>query len=141
MHEHGVIHRYELSELDVRLLNHKPHLSISRDACYFNFMVDSSKLVPDDDISFFHPSKTADWSRSIKTTERRSVSPLKYYLIDFETSMQYPLDEKTPLCLGRFGQEHEAPEMSKTEHITLSSWTYIEWESFLYTCSRSVCMI
>lgn len=77
-------------------------------------MVDSTKLVPHGDFSFARPYKKEDWSSFVKSVERRSVAPLKYYFIDFETSRRYSLDEKNPLCLGRFGQVRNVPEMPET---------------------------
>ena len=85
-----------------------------RDACYFNLMVDSAKLVPDGDISFSVPYLTRDKCRLVKRVVRRSVAPLEYYFIDFESATRYPLDEKNPLCVGTTGQERSVPELSDT---------------------------
>ncbi|KAF8178244.1 hypothetical protein BJ912DRAFT_984317 [Pholiota molesta] len=85
-----------------------------RDACTFNLMVDSAKLVPNGDFFFFRSSKKEDWTGSVKSVERRSVAPLKYYFIDFETSLQYSPDDPNPLCVGKVGQARNVPEMSET---------------------------
>ena len=77
-------------------------------------MVDSTKLVPDGNVSFLKPARTEDWSRLLTPVVRRSVAPLKYFFIDFETAIFFPPDDKNPLCVGRFGQEHDAPELSDT---------------------------
>ncbi|KJA25556.1 hypothetical protein HYPSUDRAFT_37553 [Hypholoma sublateritium FD-334 SS-4] len=93
MHEHGVAHR---------------------DACFFNLMVDSAKLVPDGDISLNIPYMTIDKCRYVKPVVRRSVAPLAYYFIDFEASVRFPPEEKNPRCVGIFGQEPSVPELSDT---------------------------
>ncbi|KJA25639.1 hypothetical protein HYPSUDRAFT_37677 [Hypholoma sublateritium FD-334 SS-4] len=93
MHEHGIAHR---------------------DACFFNLMVDSTKLVPDGDVSFSDQSRTEDLSRLLTPVARRSVAPLRYFFIDFETAVRFSPDDKNPRCVGRFGQEHDAPELSDT---------------------------
>jgi hypothetical protein len=77
-------------------------------------MVDSAKLVPNGDFFFFRSSKKEDWTGSVKSVERRSVAPLKYYFIDFETSLQYSPDDPNPLCVGKVGQARNVPEMSET---------------------------
>ena len=77
-------------------------------------MVDSAKLVPDGDISFSVPYLTRDKCRLVKRVVRRSVAPLEYYFIDFESATRYPLDEKNPLCVGTTGQERSVLELSDT---------------------------
>ncbi len=87
---------------------------LNRDACFFNLMVDSSKLVPDGDISLNIPYMTIDKCRYVKPVVRRSVAPLDYYFIDFEASVRFPPEENNPLCVGIFGQEYFVPELSET---------------------------
>ena len=77
-------------------------------------MVDSTKLVPDGNVSFLKPARTEDWSRLLTPVVRRSVAPLKYFFIDFETAIRFSPDDKNPRCVGKFGQEREAPELSDT---------------------------
>jgi hypothetical protein len=77
-------------------------------------MVDSTKLVPNGDFYFFRPRMKEDWTGPVKSVERRSVAPLKYYFIDFETSRQYSSDDQNPLCVGICGQARNVPEMSET---------------------------
>ncbi|KAF8178269.1 kinase-like domain-containing protein, partial [Pholiota molesta] len=90
------------------------HRIAHRDACTYNLMVDSTKLVPNGDFYFFRPRMKEDWTGPVKSVERRSVAPLKYYFIDFETSRQYSPDDQNPLCVGICGQARNVPEMSET---------------------------
>ena len=87
---------------------------LTRDACFFNLMVDSAKLVPDGDISLNIPYLTIDKCRRVQSVVRRSVAPLEYYFIDFEASVRFTPEEKNPLCVGIFGQEYAVPELSET---------------------------
>lgn len=89
-------------------------MSFLRDACFFNLMVESAKLIPDGDVSILLQYKTDDWSRYIKPVVRRSVAPLKYFFIDFEMAVRYPPEEQNPLAIGRVGQERNVPELSDT---------------------------
>ena len=85
-----------------------------RDACFLNLMVESTKLVPDGDVSILQQYRTDDWSRCVKPVVRRSVAPLKYFFIDFEMAVRFPPDEQNPLSIGRVGQERNVPELSDT---------------------------
>ena len=69
---------------------------IARDACFLNLLVDSTKLVPDGDVSFHEQLRSEDLSRRLTPVERRSVAPLKYFFIDFETAIRFSTDDKNP---------------------------------------------
>lgn len=77
-------------------------------------MVDSTKLVPGGNFSFFRPFVKEDLKSRVDSVERRSVAPLKYYFIDFESSLHFAPDDTDPRCVGLVGQVRGIPEMSKT---------------------------
>ena len=84
-----------------------------RDACYFNLMVDPSKLCPKG-FHFSKPSYREDFKTRTKWLERRSVSPLTYYFIDFEMAEYFPPGPDNRVCLGIYGQDRDVPELSMT---------------------------
>ena len=74
--------------------------------------MDSTKLVPNGDFSFSVPGRSADYKRYLERVTRRSVAPLKYYFIDFETAIQYSPDEPHPRCHSPVRQqEWNVPEL------------------------------
>lgn len=106
-------------------------------------MLDSSKLVPDGDISFFRPSRTADWKRFVESVERRSVAPLKYFFIDFETAI-FSVDDVDSRCIGGIGQDRTVPELAdRTRQVPYNPFKLDIYQlgrmlaSFLSVCMRS----
>uniref|UniRef100_A0A8H8CJS3 Uncharacterized protein n=1 Tax=Psilocybe cubensis TaxID=181762 RepID=A0A8H8CJS3_PSICU len=62
----------------------------------------------------FHHAKNycqPDGKTLIEYKDRCSVSPVKYYIIDFETADYFPNNK---LCVGLYGQQKDVPEMSRT---------------------------
>lgn len=84
----------------------------TRDACYFNLMMDPSKVIPKG-FRFSKPH-TRDGLKRLVWRERWSVRPIKYYFIDFGLSEQYPFGLKNIRDYGIFGQDRTVPEMSVT---------------------------
>ncbi|KDR79996.1 hypothetical protein GALMADRAFT_1173938 [Galerina marginata CBS 339.88] len=86
------------------------HQIAHRDACYFNLMMDPTKVIP----SGFHfvlNHLQDDVKTQVIYNDRRSVAPVKYYFIDYETADRFEPGEK---CLGMIGQNRTVPEMSPT---------------------------
>ncbi|KDR79995.1 hypothetical protein GALMADRAFT_1174063 [Galerina marginata CBS 339.88] len=86
------------------------HQIAHRDICYFNLMMDSTKVIP----SGFHFARQYvqdDFKTQIIYHDRRSVGPVKYYSIDYETARHFFPGEK---CTGVMGQNRNVPEMSET---------------------------
>ncbi|KDR80044.1 hypothetical protein GALMADRAFT_1176511 [Galerina marginata CBS 339.88] len=81
-----------------------------RDICYLNLMMDPTKVIP----GGFHFVKRYlqdDLRTWIVFRDRRSVSPVKYYIVDYEFARFYAPGEKS---IGRMGQDRTVPEMSNT---------------------------
>ncbi|PPQ81781.1 hypothetical protein CVT25_013668 [Psilocybe cyanescens] len=86
------------------------HNIAHRDACSLNFMMDLTDVIP----SSFHHSfdfYQPDGKTRIDFRDRCSVAPVKYYIIDYETSDYFP---PNTLCVGYYGQEKDVPELSNT---------------------------
>lgn len=108
MHEHNVAHRSDCSEGSLCFR----HWLDARDACFFNFMVDATKLSPRG-FHYCNPS-TYDGVHYIpRYRTRKSVGPMKYYWVDFGLSIHFPSLEHRQLVYGRVGQERNVPEMSQ----------------------------
>ncbi|KAF4618701.1 hypothetical protein D9613_010146 [Agrocybe pediades] len=84
-----------------------------RDACYLNLMMDPSNIVPGG-FNFSYPSWQEDLQKMAKYRDRRSVRPVKYYFIDFETALILPPETygDDPQFFGMIGQDKTAPEWS-----------------------------
>ncbi|RDB27934.1 hypothetical protein Hypma_002169 [Hypsizygus marmoreus] len=94
MHEHNVAHR---------------------DACYFNLMMDASKLIPKGFHyikPYTHDGVTFDYK--MEWRERWAVKPNHYYFIDFGLSSRYPANVKNIKDTGIIGQDKSVPECSLT---------------------------
>ncbi|KAF8884878.1 hypothetical protein CPB84DRAFT_1775315 [Gymnopilus junonius] len=89
------------------------HRVAHRDACYYNLMIDPTKICPGG-FHFAANDLQEDFKKPSKWLERRFVSPVKYYFIDFEMSEQLPSGPDTRLSLGIVGQDRTVPEMSMT---------------------------
>ena len=110
MHEHRIAHRFVARMLRIDIVSLMSHL---RDACYFNLMVDPSKLCPEG-FHFGDPRYRDDFRTPSRWLERRSVAPLDYYFIDFELAEYFPPSLDNRLCIGFYGQNKNVPEMSLT---------------------------
>jgi hypothetical protein len=110
MHEQNIVHRYSLIFIGTLLSQKSQHNP--RDACYFNLMMDPSKVIPNG----FHFGSvwTKDGFKKIEWRERWSVRPVKYYFVDFGLSHRYPGGLTNIMDYGRFGQDRSVPEMSTT---------------------------
>lgn len=83
------------------------------DACTRNLMMDQSRILPKG--SHFLATHTHDGVRPITSWHRRcSVSPIKYFYIDFGLSWWYPNGHKSAGVIGFTGQIKSAPELSDT---------------------------
>ncbi|KAF5370933.1 hypothetical protein D9615_009783 [Tricholomella constricta] len=89
------------------------HNTIHGDACYFNLMVDPSKLVPRG-VHFIKPRTHDGLTRGLEWNARSSVGPLKYYFIDFGLSAHY-LPGQDIMFEGPYGQDRTVPEHSLPE--------------------------
>ncbi|RDB27810.1 hypothetical protein Hypma_002172 [Hypsizygus marmoreus] len=92
MHEHNIAHR---------------------DACYFNLMMDGSKVIPKG-FHFFRPYTHDGVTFKLDWRERGSVKPNKYYFIDFGLSSRYPAHIQGIRDTGILGQDRSVPEASIT---------------------------
>ncbi|KAG6894989.1 hypothetical protein C0993_010348 [Termitomyces sp. T159_Od127] len=85
------------------------HKIAHRAACYYNLMMDASKLIP----RGFHPIKdhTHDGvTRGQERLDRASVGPVQYYFTNFGLSASYP-DEPLETDVGFCGQDRTVPEL------------------------------
>ncbi|KAJ3506508.1 hypothetical protein NLJ89_g6833 [Agrocybe chaxingu] len=88
MHDNGVIHR---------------------DSCRLNLMMDTTKIIPGG-FHFLWRIVELDGKTPIQWHDRRSVSPVSYYFIDFGLSMLVSKDEDYVPIYGWFGQDRTVPE-------------------------------
>ncbi|KDR80043.1 hypothetical protein GALMADRAFT_136599 [Galerina marginata CBS 339.88] len=88
---------------------HEYHIA-HRDMCYLNLMMDPTKVIPGG-FHFARKSFQDDLKNRIVYHDRRSVAPVRYYFIDYETAQRFSLGEQ---CVGIMGQERNVPEMSDT---------------------------
>ncbi|KAH9478393.1 hypothetical protein JR316_0008847 [Psilocybe cubensis] len=86
------------------------HQIAHRDACILNFMMDPTNVLPK---GFHHANASCqpDGKTPIEFNDRCLVGTVRYYLIDYETADIFP---PGTLCIGRYGQEKDVPEMSDT---------------------------
>ncbi|KAF4618432.1 hypothetical protein D9613_010154 [Agrocybe pediades] len=86
-----------------------------RDACYYNLMMDPSKIVPGG-FNYQYPLWQEDLQRKAKYLDRKSASPVEYYFIDFETARILPPETygHDPQLLRIIGQDKTVPEWSKS---------------------------
>ncbi|KIM39268.1 hypothetical protein M413DRAFT_447211, partial [Hebeloma cylindrosporum] len=89
------------------------HYITHMDFCWFNLMVDASRMVPRGCHfcrAFDHDGYTKG---DFEWIDRWAVRPVKYYLIDFELSRE--LDPTgNHQFVGKWGQDRTVPEMSET---------------------------
>ncbi|KIM39283.1 hypothetical protein M413DRAFT_447226 [Hebeloma cylindrosporum] len=83
------------------------------DFCWFNLMMDASRMVP----RGWHFCRFCNHegcsTGDFEWIERWAVRPVKYYLIDFELSRELdPTDNHR--FVGKWGQDRTVPEMSET---------------------------
>ncbi|KAJ7166498.1 hypothetical protein C8R43DRAFT_986216 [Mycena crocata] len=85
------------------------HKVAHRDACYFNLMMDPTKVVPDgiDFCNSFRPRP------NFRCKSRAAVAPVNYYLIDFSHSLYCP--EGHDVFRGVQGQDKTVPELREGE--------------------------
>ncbi|KAG5728903.1 hypothetical protein E4T56_gene3822 [Termitomyces sp. T112] len=90
MHEHDISHR---------------------DPCWFNLMMDGSKVIPCG-THFARPHTHDGLSKTFKWRQRWSVRPVQYYYIDFDISRRYPPELKDVDLkeMNRTGQDRTLPE-------------------------------
>ncbi|KAF5379460.1 hypothetical protein D9615_006614 [Tricholomella constricta] len=83
-----------------------------RDACYFNLMMDGSKVVPGG-FHFVRPrSPTGIVRDTIEWHTRWSAKPNKYYFIDFDLAATYVRGVEMETRVGRIGQDRSVPEFA-----------------------------
>ncbi|KAH9478399.1 hypothetical protein JR316_0008853 [Psilocybe cubensis] len=109
-HAKEVVYAMEQLLLGVQFLHE--HYIAHRDACVFNFMMDPTNIIP---TGAHHQDDRLqpDGKTRIQFRDRCSVGPIKSYMIDYEFADFFP--PGNTLCIGRYGQEKDVPEMSLTE--------------------------
>ncbi|KAF5379481.1 hypothetical protein D9615_006630 [Tricholomella constricta] len=85
-----------------------------RDACYFNLMMDASKVVPRG-FHFAQRMTNDGVSLTFRWRARWSVRPVPYHFIDFGISRRYPTGLKDVKDTTRLGQDRSAPEYARPE--------------------------
>ncbi|PPR03001.1 hypothetical protein CVT24_012330 [Panaeolus cyanescens] len=85
------------------------HDIIHGDACFFNFLVDASKMVPGGWHVGAEYCQEDGWTR-FKWTRRWLTRPNKYYLIDYDSSVRVKA-EGDQWIAGNWGQDRSVPEM------------------------------
>lgn len=73
-------------------------------------MVDGSQLIPEGFHFINFRTKDLVGRQPSKWHEHNSVQSLRYYIIDFGLSAQYPLDKKGIKNKGPYGQDRSVPE-------------------------------
>lgn len=113
LHEHCIAHRYEFAVDGILKADPRPP---DRDFCYYNIMIDPSRLIPHG----FHPfgplvppDGRRDMYERFKWNSRWSVRPNRYFVIDFGMSEHYNRRDGIRV-LGHLGQDRSVPEMSDT---------------------------
>ncbi|KAJ7228318.1 hypothetical protein GGX14DRAFT_412691, partial [Mycena pura] len=86
------------------------HKIAHRDACLGNFVMDSTQLIPTG-FHFSAPYLTPDMKRFIKP-KRRFALNIRYYIIDFETSLIHPGPGR---ALDHVGQDKTVPEFKSKD--------------------------
>ena len=84
-----------------------------RDACRLNLLMDSSELLPEG--FHFAARWTRDGYHPIRPRSRSSVSPIKYYFIDFGTSYRQSAENPDPHGHSIVGQDKTVPEFQQGE--------------------------
>ncbi|PPQ80958.1 LOW QUALITY PROTEIN: hypothetical protein CVT26_003529 [Gymnopilus dilepis] len=82
-----------------------------RDACWYNIMMDHSKMVPKG-THFCLPSSHDGVRNGLTWKSRWSVRPVQYYFIDFGISVRCPSPDTK--VLGVLAQDKTTPELSNT---------------------------
>ncbi|KAJ3520090.1 hypothetical protein NMY22_g12901 [Coprinellus aureogranulatus] len=92
------------------------HRIAHRDFCYYNVMIDPTRLLPEGFHPFgplMPPDGRYEKSERFKWRSRWSVRPNRYYVIDFGLSLKFD-EREGVLVLGDVGQDRTVPEMSDT---------------------------
>ncbi|KAF5384137.1 hypothetical protein D9615_003086 [Tricholomella constricta] len=89
------------------------HNIAHRDACYFNLMMDGSKVVPRG-VHFIESDTHDGLVRRLEWNDRTSVGPVPYYIIDFGLSVMYAKGRKRQ-SRGPYGQDRTVPEQKHEE--------------------------
>ncbi|KAF5384307.1 hypothetical protein D9615_003093 [Tricholomella constricta] len=89
------------------------HNIAHRDACYFNLMMDGSKVVPRG-VHFIESDTHDGLVRRLEWNDRTSVGPVPYYIIDFGLSVMFPKGRKRQ-SRGPYGQDRSVPEHKHEE--------------------------
>ncbi|KIM39295.1 hypothetical protein M413DRAFT_196909 [Hebeloma cylindrosporum] len=84
------------------------------DFCWFNIMMDGSRMVPKGWHFGDQLSHDGISSGDFEWLDRWSVRPVQYYVIDFELSQRMKSKDHPPLFVGSWGQDRSVPEMSFT---------------------------
>ncbi|KIM39266.1 hypothetical protein M413DRAFT_196498 [Hebeloma cylindrosporum] len=84
------------------------------DFCWFNIMMDGSRVVPKGWHFFNQFSHDGVSIGEFEWVDRWSARPVKYYLIDFELSQRRKSKDHPRLLVGSWGQDRSVPEMSFT---------------------------
>ncbi|KAG6899595.1 hypothetical protein C0993_008827 [Termitomyces sp. T159_Od127] len=111
MHEHDVSHRYFDHRNSVFPTAHV----VRRDPCWFNLMMDASKVIPRG-THFARPHTHYGFPNdTFKWRQRWSVKPVQYYYIDFDISRRYPPEAKDVDLkeMTRAGQDKSVPEFKR----------------------------
>ncbi|KIM39275.1 hypothetical protein M413DRAFT_75146 [Hebeloma cylindrosporum] len=84
------------------------------DFCWFNIMMDGSRMVPKGWHFGDQLSHDGISSGDFEWLDRWSVRPVQYYVIDFELSQRMKSKDHPRLFVGSWGQDRSVPEMSST---------------------------
>ncbi|KIM39280.1 hypothetical protein M413DRAFT_75109 [Hebeloma cylindrosporum] len=84
------------------------------DFCWFNIMMDGSRVVPKGWHMANQFSHDGISIGEFEWVDRWSVRPVKYYVIDFELSQRMISKDNPRLFVGSWGQDRSVPEMSFT---------------------------
>ncbi|KAF5379491.1 hypothetical protein D9615_006618 [Tricholomella constricta] len=105
-----------------------------RDACYFNLMMDGSKVVPKGSHFVRPKSHTGILRDTIEWHTRWSVRPNKYYFIDFGLSTRYMKGVELETQVGRIGQDRSVPEFA----FPLSPFPYNPFKLDIYQLGNAL---
>lgn len=89
-------------------------MQVHRDPCWFNLMMDASKVIPRG-THYVKPSTHNGFYGTFEWRQRWSVRPVQYYYIDFDISCRYPPELKNVDLkeMTRAGQDKSVPEFKR----------------------------
>lgn len=105
MHHHHIAHRY-----CIKISHSLNHFNLVISDCkYNNIMADSSRLY-DFPPHPYQRVKKRDFSGDVNVCSTRTLTPIKYYLVDFGLSRRYNPEDGPPLELPLWGGDKTVPE-------------------------------